>query len=198
MSPSPSSDRAPVFRPQPNRLHSVLVVDDEVGARDSLRLILEPEFRVLTAERGESALRILEQEQISVLTLDLQMPGWSGPETLLKIREINSDLQVVIVTAYASYTEAMRALRLRAFDLLSKPFKVNDVRETVRRAALRSETGSPASSSFEILDGLPSRLMESIQGLSASELRELSRSPTVELGDLRERAKSLFGRLKAR
>jgi DNA-binding response OmpR family regulator len=196
MSASPGHGRASAFGPQPKRLHSVLVVDDEVGARDSLRLILEPEFRVLTAERGESALRILERERISVMTLDLQMPGWSGPETLLKIREIDADLQVVIVTAYASYTEAMRALRLRAFDLLSKPFDVNDVMETVRRAAVRSETGSPAPSSLEIIDGLPNRLMASIHGLSASELRELSGSQTAELDDLRERAKSLFRRLK--
>jgi DNA-binding response OmpR family regulator len=60
------------------RTHTVLVVDDEAGIRESLRLILEPHYRVLTADTGEAALGILERERISVMTLDLRMPGWDG------------------------------------------------------------------------------------------------------------------------
>jgi DNA-binding NtrC family response regulator len=176
-------------------VHSVLVVDDERGVRDSLRLILEPQFRVLTADRGTVALRILQQERISVMTLDLRMPGWSGPETLLKIREIDSDLEVVIVSAYSSYTEAMRALRLRAFELVSKPFDANQILETVGRAALRCETRRGTSSSYEALDGLTNRLIESIHGLSALELQRLARSKQAQLEDLRAQAQKLLGRL---
>ena len=176
-------------------MHSVLVVDDERGVRDSLRLILEPQFRVLTADRGTVALRILQQERISVMTLDLRMPGWSGPETLLKIREIDSDLEVVIVSAYSSYTEAMRALRLRAFELVSKPFDANQILETVGRAALRCEMRRGASSSYEALDGLTNRLIESIHGLSPLELRRLARSKQAQLADLRAQAQKLVGQL---
>jgi DNA-binding NtrC family response regulator len=176
-------------------VHSVLVVDDERGVRDSLRLILEPQFRVLTADRGTVALRILQQERISVMTLDLRMPGWSGPETLLKIREIDSDLEVVIVSAYSSYTEAMRALRLRAFDLVAKPFDAKQILETVGRAVLRCETRRGTASSYEALDGLTNRLIKSIHGLSVLEFHKLARGKQAQLADLRERAQKLVGQL---
>jgi DNA-binding NtrC family response regulator len=182
---------------QPTPPHSVLVVEDEPSVRDALRLTLEPHFRVLTADQGEDAVRILTQEPISVMTLDLRMPGWGGPETLLRIRETNSDLQVVIVTAYASYTEAMRALRLRAFDVVSKPFDANEIVDKVRRAAVLCETGSTSSSSLEVLDGLASRLMESIPALSAREIQSLSNARNVELGDFRARAQNLLERLNS-
>jgi PleD family two-component response regulator len=81
------------------RTHTVLVVDDEAGIRESLRLILEPHYRVLTADTGEAALGILERERISVMTLDLRMPGWDGLETPLRVREIEAALEVIIVSA---------------------------------------------------------------------------------------------------
>ena len=195
---SPSASETPTIATQPTQVHSVLVVDDERGVRDSLRLILEPQFRVLTADRGTVALRILENEPVSVMTLDLRMPGWSGPETLMNVREVNSDLEVVIVSAYSSYTEAMRALRLRAFDLVSKPFEASHVLETVRRAALRRETRQRVSTSYRALDGLTNRLIASINELSSSELRELSQSRRAKLDDLRALAQRFVSRLGAR
>ena len=179
------------------RQHTVLVVEDEPSVRDALRLILEPHFRVLTADQGEEALGILEREPVSVMTLDLRMPGWGGPETLFRIRETNSDLQVVIVTAYANYTEAMRALRLRAFDVVSKPFNANEIVEKVRRAAARCDAGRASSSSFEVLDGLAGRLVRSIPALSASEAQGLSNARKMELGDLQAKAQDLLDRLFA-
>jgi DNA-binding NtrC family response regulator len=183
--------------PQPTQPHTVLVVEDEPSVRDALRLILEPHFRVLTAGQGEEAVRILAQEPVSVMTLDLRMPGWGGPETLLKIRETNSDLQVVIVTAYANYSEAMRALRLRAFDVVSKPFDASEIVEKVGRAAVLCEKGSTSSSSFEVLDGLTTRLMESIPALSAGEIQSLSDDQNVKLGDFQARAQNLLERLNS-
>jgi DNA-binding NarL/FixJ family response regulator len=170
--------QTPTFAVQPRSIHLVLVLDDERGVRDSLRLILGPQFRVLTASRGEAALRILEREPVSVMTLDLRMPGWSGAETLLRIREINSDLEVVFVMAYASYTEAMRAIRLR-LDVVSNPSETHRVMETVRRAALRRET---RLGPCEVPGGLTKRLIESIQLLSASEHLRLSQSQKLETG----------------
>ena len=187
--------QTPTFVVQPRSIHSVLVLDDERGVRDSIRLILEPQFRVLTASRGEAAVRILEREPVSVMTLDLRMRGWSGAETLLNIREINSDLEVVLVTAYASYSEVMRALRLRALDVVSKPFEAHRLIETVRRAALRRETGLRR---YEALDGLTNRVIESIQLPSASaEHLRLSQSRKLKLHDLRTRAKNILSLLSA-
>lgn len=173
---------------------TVLVVDDERGAREALRLILEPHYRVLTAEEGAAALEILKREAVSVMTLDLRMPGLSGPETLLRIREINSDLEVVIVSAYASYRESMRALRLRAFDLIAKPFDSKQVLETTHRALVRFERRRRATS-HEALEGLTNRLIESIRGLSESESRSLSQTGKLTLDEMRAQAQSLLKRL---
>jgi DNA-binding NtrC family response regulator len=195
--PRSTTDADAVAGRQPTRPHSVLVVEDEPSVRDALRLTLEPHFRVLTADQGEEAVRILTREPISVMTLDLRMPGWGGPETLLRIRETNSHLQVVIVTAYANYSEAMRALRLRAFDVVSKPFDANEIVEKVRRAAVLCERGLARSSSFEVLDGLTTRLMESIPALSASEIQSLSNTQNAALGDFQARAQDLLERLSS-
>jgi DNA-binding NtrC family response regulator len=174
------------------RPDTILVVDDEDSSRESLRLILERHYRVLTADSGEKALEILKQEPVSVMTLDLRMPGWSGPETLVRLRDTNEALEVVIITAYGSFSETMRALRLSAFDLVAKPFRAVLVLEAVRRAVARYERrrqGSP-----DALHGLPARLLDEIQGLSPRELRRLSSN--APLDDLRGRARTLEENLK--
>jgi DNA-binding response OmpR family regulator len=118
---------------------TVLVIDDEPGVRESLRVILDRDYRILTAEGGEAAFEILRTEEIAAVTLDLRMPGWGGIETLLRMREVSPHVGVIIVTAHGSETEAMRALRLDACDLLTKPFEASQVLEAVRRAVERSE-----------------------------------------------------------
>src|SRR6476659_5013470 len=88
---------------------TILVVDDEDSSRESLRLILERHYRVLIADSGEKALEILEQEPVSVMTLDLRMPGWSGSETLVRLRDTKAAVEVVIIRACGSFSETMRA-----------------------------------------------------------------------------------------
>jgi DNA-binding NtrC family response regulator len=172
--------------------HTILVVDDEDSSRESLRLILERHYRVLTAASGEKALEILEQEPVSVMTLDLRMPGWSGTETLVRLRDANEELEVVIITAYGSFSETMRALRLTAFDLVAKPFRAVLVLEAVRRAVARYERRRQGSA--DALQGLSARLLDEIHGLNLRELRRLSSN--APLDDLRRRARTLEQTLK--
>ncbi len=127
----PASSSAPT--------RTVLVVDDEPGVRESLRVILDREYRILTAEGGEAAFEMFRKEEVAAVTLDLRMPGWGGIETFLRMREVSPHVGVIIVTAHGSETEAMRALRLDACDLLTKPFEASQVLEAVRRAVERSE-----------------------------------------------------------
>jgi len=69
-------------------LANILVVDDEIGPRESLRMILKPHYNIFTAENGNTAIQILQQNEMDVVTLDLKMPGMSGIETL-KVRDRN-------------------------------------------------------------------------------------------------------------
>ncbi len=119
---------------------TVLVVDDQLGPRESLRAILKPDYRLLVAMEGEQAVCIVEQEPVDVVLLDLRLPGLSGIQVLEKIKALDSSIEVIIVTGYASDGTVLEGLRLGAFDYISKPFNVTYLRETVRRAvAQRSQ-----------------------------------------------------------
>ncbi len=113
---------------------TVLIVDDEIGPRESLRAILKSDYQVLVAVEGEQALRVVEQNPVDVVLLDLRMPGLSGIRVLEKIKALDPDIEVILVTGYASYDTVLEALRLRAFDYVPKPFHVPQVREMVKRA----------------------------------------------------------------
>lgn len=112
----------------------VLIVDDERGVRESLRLLLGRHFRLLIVSRGEIAIEILREQAIGVVLLDLAMPGLSGLETLAKIREIDRNVEVVMVTAYGSPEDEKEAHRLGASAWVTKPLDVKRLIEIVRAA----------------------------------------------------------------
>jgi DNA-binding NtrC family response regulator len=120
--------------PETTQPSTVLVVDDERGPRLALQLILQREFRVLTAQSGEEALEILKSEPVDAITLDLKMPGLAGQNTLSLIRGMDPDLPVIIITGYGSYESAVKALKLRAFDYIAKPFDSKKILNVVESA----------------------------------------------------------------
>ena len=103
---------------------TILVVDDEVGPRESLRMILKPTYEVYTASNGQEALQFIRREKIDLVTLDLKMPGISGIDVLKEINKLNADIEVVIITGYGTLTNAVEAIRYGAVDFISKPFNV--------------------------------------------------------------------------
>jgi signal transduction histidine kinase len=118
----------------------ILVVDDELGVRESLRAILSQDCDVLTAASGAEALNIVGGEQIALVTLDLRMPGMSGIEVLEASKRIDPDIEALIITGYGSFDTAVQGLRHRAFDYLAKPFDALQVRATVQAALARRAT----------------------------------------------------------
>src|SRR5256712_435701 len=118
---------------------TVLVVDDEIGPRESLRVILKPDYQVLVASEGEQAVQLIEQQAVDVVLLDLRMPGLSGIQVLEKIKATNPAIEVIVVTGYASYETVLEGLRLHAFDYISKPFSIPHLRDVVKRAATQRQ-----------------------------------------------------------
>jgi signal transduction histidine kinase len=112
----------------------VLIVDDELGVRESLRAILQSECDVLTAGSGDQALEMIEHESVDLMTLDLKMPGLGGMGVLERAKQIDPDIEVLIITGYGSFDTAVEGLRFRAFDYLAKPFDCDQVRELVHKA----------------------------------------------------------------
>jgi signal transduction histidine kinase len=119
---------------------SVLIVDDEVGPREAIRLVLEPHFRVTTAESGEQALDLLRRQQVEVVTLDLMIPGLGGIEAFRKIRELDSDVQIIIVSG-GSHNDLAHTLPHTASAWISKPFEMHTLVEAVERAAEETRRG---------------------------------------------------------
>lgn len=122
--------------PHPERA-TVLVVDDERGPRDALRLILDPVHRVITARDGAEALALLAADDVDVVTLDLQMPRLPGDALMRTVRSRHRDVEVIVVTGRPDWRSAAAGVRAGISDYLSKPFDVVQVRAAVDRALTR-------------------------------------------------------------
>src|SRR5512135_1391104 len=116
---------------------NIIVVDDEMGPRESLKMILNPHYNVYTADRGAQAVEMLKQHPVDLVTLDLKMPGFSGINVLEKVKQHDPDIEAIIITGYGSLDTAIEGLRLGAFDYISKPFDVNHILALVRRGLER-------------------------------------------------------------
>ncbi len=105
----------------------ILVVDDEEGMREFLTYMLEGEsYKVSTASNGLEALEKLHQEEFALVLADIKMPGIDGLEMLRRIKEIDEQTVVIIMTAYASLDTAIKAIKFDAEDYLVKPFPDTD------------------------------------------------------------------------
>lgn len=119
---------------------NILVVDDEQIMRDGCSRILAKEgWGVITAENGLQGLQEIERrpEGIDVCLLDLMMPGLSGMEVLDRIRVIDPELLVIVITGYATVESAVEAMKKGAYDFTPKPFTPDQLRIVVRRALER-------------------------------------------------------------
>jgi len=116
---------------------TVLVVDDERGPRESLRMILEPLHRVVQAASGAEALQVLRTEQVDLVTLDLNMPGMRGEEVMRTLRCEYPQTEVIVITGCGSVESAAAGIRLGICDYLPKPFDVVAVGSAVGRAMAR-------------------------------------------------------------
>jgi putative two-component system response regulator len=116
---------------------SILVVDDEIGPRESLRMILKPIYEVHTVTSGQEALDFLKKKRIDLVTLDLKMPGISGIDVLREIKKDQDDIEVIIITGYGTLTNAIEAIRYGAVDFISKPFNVAEIISIVSKSVER-------------------------------------------------------------
>jgi DNA-binding NtrC family response regulator len=114
---------------------NVLVVEDEELMRSILRQLLEGEgFQVYTADSAESALEIFAANEVAVVLTDIKMAGMDGLELLDQIKAVDEEAIVIIMTAYSSVDSAIAALRLGAYDYVTKPFVNENLLQTVRNA----------------------------------------------------------------
>lgn len=117
----------------------ILVVDDEESIREFLEIMLKKEgYEVTTAEDGAKAKEILTKKSFDMVISDMQMPNVTGIELLRHVRESYPDLVFMIITAFGTTETAVEAMKLGAYDYLTKPFKIDEVRLNIANA-LRSK-----------------------------------------------------------
>jgi putative nucleotidyltransferase with HDIG domain len=124
----------------PSGARRVLVVDDEDIMRVLLGEALSGEFALSMAASGEEALSGLMKDPPDVMVVDKNLPGISGLHVLQQVKALNAEIEIIVITGYASLESSVEALRMGAFDYLIKPFDdINIVTEKVRRAAEKKE-----------------------------------------------------------
>jgi len=113
---------------------SVLVVDDEVGARESLRMVLKNDYEVFLAKDAEEALLRFNKLSPDVVLLDIILPDMDGLKILEKIKQKDPEAIVIMITATKTVKTAVEAMKLGAYDYITKPFDVDELRLVVNRA----------------------------------------------------------------
>ena len=112
----------------------ILVVDDDENIRDTLYELLSAEYDCQTAQTAEQALARLEVEAYDVVLTDISMPGLSGLELLGHVRQKYPDTPVIIISGISDQEHAQGLIRLGAFEYLLKPFRIEVVEKSVKRA----------------------------------------------------------------
>jgi putative nucleotidyltransferase with HDIG domain len=129
----------------------ILIIDDEMAPRESLRMVLKDRYDISTAPDAQEGLTILNQNNIDLVVLDIMMPGINGIDALQRIKNTNPDIEVILLTAYASLGTARSAIRFGAFDYLTKPFDKDDVIKVIEKGLEKKRNNKNLALEQEIL-----------------------------------------------
>jgi signal transduction histidine kinase len=181
-------------------LPQVLVIDDEMGPRESLRMLLKPNYQVYTADCVDAGIKLLKEKQPDAVITDIRMPGASGIEGLRRIREIDPHVAVIMLTGFGALETAQEALRLGANDYIAKPFDAREMREVIGRNVERTRLHRTGVNAAEEIKELNNRLLKelaqkerlaSLGQASAEFVHDLSNPLTIVWGYVQLLAKKL-------
>lgn len=138
----------------------ILVADDELSMREFLKILLEKEgHEVSCAEDGERAFSQFRSDSFDLLVADIKMPKMDGLELLKRVKDLRPQTTVVMITAYASPEDAITAMKAGAYDYLTKPFKLKEIKSVIRNALARlgekSEEETPAGIFYDLVSHSP-------------------------------------------
>jgi len=159
----------------------LLVIDDELGPRESLRFLFNTDYDVHCADSADAGIEWLRHNSPDVVITDIKMPGKTGIEGLREIRELDPNVAVIILTGFGSLDTAQEAIRHGASDYIKKPFDMNELRDMVGKYAERTQALRKRAVMFEELEQLRGELSEkehlAALGQASSELVHDLRNP---------------------
>ena len=180
---------AATHAPQP----IVLVIDDERGPRESLRILLKNRYCVFCADNVDAGLDLLRQSQPDVVIMDIRMPGKSGLEGLAELRRVDPSVSVVMLTGFGTLETAQEAIRLGANDYVCKPFDTVQMEQVIIRNVQRTRLERTHRNAERELAKLNRQLLEELDrkqnmaelGQKSAELVHDLRNPlTVVMGSV--------------
>ena len=122
-------------------MNTILIVDDEKSMREFLKILLVKEgYKVITAQDGDRALELIQKSPVDLVVSDIRMPGISGLELLARIKDHDEDVPVIMITAFASPNDAVQAMKSGAYDYISKPFNVDEIKSVIHSATKRNDS----------------------------------------------------------
>ena len=140
----------------------ILVIDDEMGPRESLRMLLKTEYQVHTADSVEAGLRFLQDKRADTIVMDIRMPGMTGIEGLRRIRDLDPQVSVIMLTGFGALDTAKEALRLGANDYISKPFDASEMRNIISRHVERTRVQRASLQAASEIKDLNNRLLKEL------------------------------------
>ncbi len=143
-------------------LPKILVIDDEIGPRESLRMLLKPNYQVHTADSVDAGIRLLQEKHPDAVITDIRMPGSNGIDGLRRIREIDPHVAVIMLTGFGALETAQEALRLGANDYINKPFDATEMRDVVSRNVERTRIVRTSEDAANEIRDLNSRLLKEL------------------------------------
>jgi len=116
-------------------MDTILIVDDEKNYLVVLEALLSPEgYEIVTSEKAQEALRVIQEADVDLVLTDMKMPGMSGMELLEEAKKIKPEVPVIMMTAYGTIEMAVEAMKKHAYDYITKPFRNEELKLTIRKA----------------------------------------------------------------
>lgn len=174
---------------QPHEIN-ILVIDDDKDVCAFLKKFLtEDGYNINTLAKPDRALDRIKEKTYHLIILDLKMPDIRGEDLLTEIRKVNPDISVIILTAHPSVDSAVQTMKNNAFDYIKKPFKVDELRGTIRSALRAKMLLTEREDELNIKIGRKVRGLRSEKGLTIKELAERA-NLSISLISQIERAES--------
>jgi signal transduction histidine kinase len=156
--PIPEEPRVRPSATKTKRRSTLLIVDDEDGPRESVKVIFKDYHDILMASDGAQAIELVQKNRVDVAVVDIKMAPMSGIDVLERLKYVDPSIEVVMMTAFETTDTIRQALRLRACDYINKPFEVSVMRAAVADAMQRRTLDSEINNNAEKLQELLSEL----------------------------------------
>ncbi len=170
-----------------NKQNSILVVDDDPSVLDSISLLLKQYgYIVISCERAKDVFNALQEEKIDVVLSDVKMPEITGIELLDKIHTINSDIPVILMTAYADFNISVDAIKKGVFDFIIKPYQPEQILHSVEKAVKYKDLLEMEKSYKHLLEKfnqeIETLVSERTMNLMALTIADRVRNPAMVIG----------------